>query len=521
MPKKALFLLLIIIANILCEARRLPDNLTDAIDSLEYHIKRRDIYINNRRASIETINKEMDAMYSRDPALKYEALGNAFHGFKVDSALYYYNKGVEAAAANKHSHLEWRLKMRRDEVLTLLGLFKEAIDDYESCDISALEPSDHIYYYRTGSDIYLHAYNYYPEPYKDMYRRKAIVCLDSTLRYYPAGSVAIDLTNAQIKILEGENALSLADLQQALPNIDITRPEFAITTSLMADFYKRLPSRHNEYLYYLALSATSDLLTATCETTSLKQLGMEYYAMGDIERAYRYLSIAQDNDLFANARIRSFDTTKEFTKISNEIRDDSHRTNTTLVIIIIVLLIGLALCLFLIFLKSIRHRRAQLQSSSLIQSNMHKDNYIRQLLSLCYVYIESLEDLNRLAARKLKAGQAQDLYQIVDSGKVLRDRAEQFYKTFDEAFFNIYPSFIDDINGLLLPDKQVSLPDANVLTPEIRVIAFMRLGIDDSSKIAKFLDLSLNTVYTYRNRMKARAKSRDTFEADIMKIGHF
>ena len=521
MPKKALYLLLIIISAITCEARRLPENLTDAIDSLDYHLKRRDLYINNRRASIETMKKEMDAMYSRDPALQYEALGNAFHGFKVDSALYYYNKGIEVAASSKHTHLEWRLRMRRAEALTLLGLFKEAIEDYERCEISKLEPSDHVFYFRTGSDIYLHAYNYYPEPYKDMYRRKAIERLDSTLKYYPTGSVAIDLTNAQIKILNGENALSLADLQQALPNVDVRKPEFAIATSLMADFYKRLPSRRDEYLYYLALSATSDILTATCETTSLKQLGIEYYAMGDMERAYRYLSIAQDNDLFANARIRSFDTTKAFTKISNEIRDDTQRTMTTLMAIVLLLLIGLSGCIILLSKKSTLHKQARQKATSLIQSNLHKDNYIRQLLSLCYVYIESLEDLNRLAARKLKAGQSQDLYQIVDSGKLLRDRAEQFYKTFDEAFFNIYPSFIDDINKLLQPDKQVSLPDCNVLTPEIRVIAFMRLGIDDSSKIAKFLDLSLNTVYTYRNRMKSRAKSRDSFEADIMKIGLF
>ena len=47
----------------------------------------------------------------------------------------------------------------------------------------------------------------------------------------------------------------------------------------------------------------------------------------------------------------------------------------------------------------------------------------------------------------------------------------------------------------------------------------MRLGVTDSTRLAKFLGLSLNTVYTYRNRMKNRAKKRETFETDILSIG--
>ena len=47
----------------------------------------------------------------------------------------------------------------------------------------------------------------------------------------------------------------------------------------------------------------------------------------------------------------------------------------------------------------------------------------------------------------------------------------------------------------------------------------MRLGIEDSSRIAQVLNYSLNTIYAYRNRMKARAVDRETFEKDIMNIG--
>ena len=61
--------------------------------------------------------------------------------------------------------------------------------------------------------------------------------------------------------------------------------------------------------------------------------------------------------------------------------------------------------------------------------------------------------------------------------------------------------------------------DGNKLTSELRILAFMRLGMDDSTQMARFLRLSLNTIYTYRNRKRSKAKNRDTFEQDIAKIG--
>ena len=51
-----------------------------------------------------------------------------------------------------------------------------------------------------------------------------------------------------------------------------------------------------------------------------------------------------------------------------------------------------------------------------------------------------------------------------------------------------------------------------------RSLAFMRLGIEESARIAQILNYSLNTIYAYRNRLKTRAIDRENFEADIMKI---
>jgi DNA-binding CsgD family transcriptional regulator len=47
------------------------------------------------------------------------------------------------------------------------------------------------------------------------------------------------------------------------------------------------------------------------------------------------------------------------------------------------------------------------------------------------------------------------------------------------------------------------------------------MGVEDSNKIASFLNYSVNTIYTYRNKIKNKAKDRENFEENVMKIGSF
>jgi DNA-binding CsgD family transcriptional regulator len=47
----------------------------------------------------------------------------------------------------------------------------------------------------------------------------------------------------------------------------------------------------------------------------------------------------------------------------------------------------------------------------------------------------------------------------------------------------------------------------------------MRLGIDDAAQLSRLLGLSINTIYTYRNKTKLRALDRENFEQNVLKIG--
>ena len=78
---------------------------------------------------------------------------------------------------------------------------------------------------------------------------------------------------------------------------------------------------------------------------------------------------------------------------------------------------------------------------------------------------------------------------------------------------------MEDLNTLLRPEEKIEVKSPNTLTPELRIYAFVKLGIEESTRIAQILHYSTNTVYTYRNKMRNKAINRDTFDADVTQLG--
>ena len=200
-------------------------------------------------------------------------------------------------------------------------------------------------------------------------------------------------------------------------------------------------------------------------------------------------------------------------------RGEEQRFTRMLIIIIACLVLILALIFVIMYNHYKSMKRLRMMKDNLEQANQIKEVYIGRFLSLCSICMDKLDDFNRIVGRKIVAGQVDELLSMVKSGKMSDEYSHQFYEVFDDAFVNIYPTFVDDVNKLLEPDKAISLSEDGHLPPELRIIALMRLGLDDSAQMARFLGLSLNTVYTYRNRIKSRARNRDTFDSDIMNIG--
>ena len=96
---------------------------------------------------------------------------------------------------------------------------------------------------------------------------------------------------------------------------------------------------------------------------------------------------------------------------------------------------------------------------------------------------------------------------------------EELYTNFDNAFLQLFPDFVEKVNELLNENDRFIIKNGESLNPELRIMALMRLGIDDGSKISQFLRYSLSTVYNYRTKTKNRTfLQKEEFDRRILQI---
>lgn len=89
-------------------------------------------------------------------------------------------------------------------------------------------------------------------------------------------------------------------------------------------------------------------------------------------------------------------------------------------------------------------------------------------------------------------------------------------RDFDDAFLELFPDFVAQVRTLLVPEAELRIKPQERLNTDLRVLALIYLGIDDSRQIAEFLRYSLPTIYNSRTRMRNLAKEdRDHFEEKV------
>ena len=161
-------------------------------------------------------------------------------------------------------------------------------------------------------------------------------------------------------------------------------------------------------------------------------------------------------------------------------------------------------------------------NNELAEANHIKEEYIAHFLGICSTYIDKLESYRKMVNKKINGGQVTELLKITKSSEVLESELKEFYVNFDNTFLHLYPKFVEEFNSLLVKEERIVLKKGELLNTELRIFALIRLGIDDSSKIANLLRYSVNTIYNYRAKVKNKALgSRDDFESLVMRIGAF
>ena len=157
-------------------------------------------------------------------------------------------------------------------------------------------------------------------------------------------------------------------------------------------------------------------------------------------------------------------------------------------------------------------------NDELVNTNAKRELMANAFIMLCYQYIERLDSQRKLVIRKIKANQQNELLSILSSSKRGTEESQNFFLQFDKIFLSLYPSFVNELNSLLIPEAQIELKEDNELTPSLRVAALVRLGVTESPKIAGILSYSLQTIYNYRSTLKNSAIDKENFEENLQKL---
>lgn len=529
------FLIAVISASV-CHASAFTDHDVErSLVQLDNELKHRGQYFDKRVMRLDSLKHIRKSLAGKDTLRWLETtmeIAKGYNSFNNDSALAYYTKGYDASLeiacrqpgsrlGQLADSLQAEFRLRRATYMSLSGFITDAVNEYEAVDTSRMGPGLMATYHESGRQMYSFISSYYGgwlETY-DYWNNRSIESQRSLLPLLdPAGDKYL-LNLGEYYYNIREYARSREILLDLTGKIKKDSPTYAIATHILASIALTRGDR-NEYLYYLTQSAIADTRQATLEVISLQELAGVLYEMGDKRRAHEYISVAMNNAVESRASVRMMKTTELLSMVEEDHNSQISLWRTWMYAIIAVLFMCMcALIVSMLFLRRQLNRVARMKQE-LQDANQTKDVYISQFLSLCSIYMDKLKQFGKLVNRKISAGQVDDLYKLTKSGKFVEEQSADFYKVFDDAFLHIYPDFVERVNELLRPEERIVLAEDEQLNSDLRILAFMRLGIDDTNRVAQILNFSVNTIYAYRNRMRNRAISRSTFEADIMAIGN-
>ena len=288
-----------------------------------------------------------------------------------------------------------------------------------------------------------------------------------------------------------------------------------------------------------ARAANTDLSRSVRKYEALQELARILSDEGDQTRAYRYIMRAIGDIQASNARSRIQRITRYMPIITDAYtgeQEDSMRNKT----ILLCLTGALALALLFAILhirgknrklnserESLNRKNAELETlrqrlseanRSLEESSKVKELYLGYLFNLCADYISSADRYRMQLAQRLKSGRVKDVDALLSHTQGA-EHLQSFFKKFDAIFLDIFPDFIDKINGLLDDGHKLSPRLGELLSPELRIYALVRLGINDSTQIASFLHYSPQTVYNYRFRVRSHSRiPREKFPQAVMEL---
>ena len=471
---------------------------------------------------------------------RYRELSEEYYVFKFDSAKVYVEKGLALAKKVQNSRYIVTNTIMKAKLLSIGGLYSEAINTLNTIEQDSLGEQNMTFDYNIAySTIYSYWADYCnDDTYSPIYRERSNAYLKTAIANIDKNNAAYDYYMGEYHVyVDKDDDKALKHYFRTLEKNGMTSRVFAMASFAIANNYSAHENME-KYEEYLIKASICDILCCTKENLAIQDLAMHLFKQDNenIERARVYINTAMDDAKSYNNRLRILEISQKLPIIVSTYHNRLTTQNSTLMYAVwgISLLVVTMLVLLYFFVrqnKLLSKRRHELHVSNnmltetnerlnraneqLLDTNRKREGLAKLYIDLCAKYIDKMAKFQIMVQRKIKANQINELMSYVSSSRLNYEDADTFMKRFDEAFLNLYPSFVTEFNALLKEDEQVITKNPHSLTTELRIFALIRLGVKESSEIAALLYYTPRTIYNYRSAFKNKALDRESFEERV------
>ena len=546
MKRSLLYILFLLLPTTLSAGSK-TQQLRQKLDNL---LEQRKALIGNKNKDINRLKKNLTTSENTLKRLQtYEQLFEEYYVFQFDSAMTYLNKGIKLAKETQNTYYYNSNTISKAELLSIGGLYNEAIHEIEQVDTTVLDKAQHFEYYFSLFRIHTYWADFCNDKtYTPTHRLKAQEYLkkampfcdetDKTYEYYLGEYAVFVLNNAQT---------ARAHYIKAIKQLPQNSRFYAMSCFALSGSYGNEGNTEKQE-EFLLLSSIADIENCTMENFALQNLAMYIFEHNkdELDLAQQYIQTALEDAHFYNNRLRIIEISSKLPVIVSSYQQTLNQRNKvqmTAIIAISLLLLFLLSAVFYIVkqTKRLSLQQQELQKNNnqlselnkqqkelntqlhglnalLVDTNSKRERLAKLYIDLCAKYIARLKKQQTLVKRKIKANQITELLSQLSSERLSEEDAATFLSRFDKAFLDLYPDFTEELNSLLLPEGQIQNKSTDELTTEQRIMALIRLGVKESAEIADLLFYSPQTIYNYRSVLKGKAINKETFEEEVMKL---
>lgn len=560
----ALFLLCAFSAFAQTNTASFDDELRGLLFEVDNELNRAAEYSEARNKRIAELRNALGS--STNDEQRYwlsRTLYNEYSFFDSDSAMAYVDRCSELAQRLGRKDWQNESELNRSYVLSATGLLEEATNALEKVNPATLDHKQTIQYCERMLFIGTRKYQYLND---EKVTTAYPVEIDSLIQHAssslkpadPEYGWFIGWANLKDSI---SAAKVIPEVKAIVDSSDMNTRADAMNAWVLSKLYE-YSGDSDKRLKYLLRSAMVDIRTANKEIASLEEAATILFNMGDIEHAKNYFEYSIECAMAYKSRVRLNHLLEQRNLVVKslgvraELRAEQNRRY----------IIGLSIILFILILAIIyialqmkqlsRSRRALHEANTKLQQhigilqqtrtelaeaneklsrlydntragarelaavNEAKEKYIANIFGLCSSYINKLDDFRKNIFHMIVARRFDAVSDLTKSPDLPQNEIKELYANFDHIFLQIYPDFVDDFNALLRPEERITLRHGESLNTELRIYALVRLGLDDSVKIAQFLHISVQTVYNTRLRTRNKAiVPKDHFADTVRSLG--